>query len=135
LVYKQKETNKQKQNRAQNKTTTMRRFRLQVVPLCKLLMYLTIGLAVCEMIIVNLTILYVYRSFSSQLSFLSSELQSDGPILDKILKVPALKNLVYAGKTGGFTSLIQNTVERIMIVTDNSKNNSNKSSSGKRLNG
>jgi hypothetical protein len=98
-------------------------------------MYLTIGLAVCEMIIVNLTILYVYRTFSSQLSFLSSELLSDGPILDKIMKVPALKNLVYAGKTGGFTSLIQNTVERIMIVTDNSKNNSIKSSSsGKRNN-
>ena len=90
--------------------------RMRNIPLCRSLLYLAIGLAVCELFILNMMLLYVYASLNTQISgFLSS---SEGaPILDKLLNVPALRNIAYDAKNGGFVKMIENTLGRVFLVT------------------
>lgn len=93
----------------------MARFRMSI---CRGFLYLVVGLAACELLILNITILYAYFSIHNQITGLFAGSQK-GTFIDKLLQVPSVRNLVYEGKNGGFLKLIQNTVERMYFVTEN----------------
>lgn len=87
--------------------------------LCRGFLYLVVGLAVSELLIINLTIMYAFISIRSEFSSLFSDQQRGASFFDKLIKVPAIRNMIYEGKSGGFLKLIQNTLERVYIVTEN----------------
>ena len=81
-------------------------------------LYLAIGVAVCELFILNITIAYAYFSIHSEMSALFSGQEKDETFADKLLKIPTIRNIMYEGKSGGFSKLIQHSLERLYIVTE-----------------
>ncbi|XP_076452308.1 uncharacterized protein LOC143287951 [Babylonia areolata] len=93
----------------------MARLRLSA---CRVLMYMALGLVVFELLVVNIAILYVFSIQRDVLEFLSSS----GSLIDKLKRVPAIKNTIFQGKGGGFANIMQNTLDRVFIVSDRRSN-------------
>ncbi|KAK7462104.1 hypothetical protein BaRGS_00038476 [Batillaria attramentaria] len=93
----------------------MPRFRLSY---CRGVLYLVIGLAVVELLFLNFLILYTYAWVRQDISAVFSDSDPDVSLMDRLLKSPTFRNLVYEGKSGGFLSLLQETLERVYIVSN-----------------
>ena len=66
-----------------------------------------------ELVIFNVVILYAFWSLKGAISDIVNS--QGATFLDKLAVNPVFQDLVIQGKEGGFTSLIQNTVERFYI--------------------
>ncbi|KAL8564401.1 hypothetical protein ACOMHN_057423 [Nucella lapillus] len=48
----------------------------------------------------------------------SKFLSNSGTLVDKLTKVPMFKELLFKGKDGGFANMLQNSVDRVFIVSE-----------------
>ena len=87
--------------------------------ICRGFLYLAIGLAAFELFILNLTIIYVYVAIHREIAAVFSAPERGVTFIDKLVKIPTIRNILYNGKSGGFIKLIQNTLDRVYIVTEN----------------
>lgn len=90
---------------------------MRLYSLCRVLLYLVVGCGVVELFILNIVIIYTFISLKQEFNgvFKSS---SDLSVIDKLLQRPLFRDLIYHGKNGGFLSLLQETLERVYIVSE-----------------
>lgn len=93
--------------------------------ICRNLVYFVIFIAVCELFILNAILLYAFVSLKHSLGGIFSE--SDAPFLDKMMQTPFFQNLFYKGKNGAYLTLMQETLGRIFIMSENQRQMPNNS--------
>ncbi|XP_060076054.1 uncharacterized protein LOC132555708 [Ylistrum balloti] len=76
--------------------------------------FVVVGVLIVELLFFNLFVLYGYNMMRENIAPVLSK-QSNSWI-DKLAESKVVRDFVYAGKAGGFVSLIQQTLERVYVT-------------------
>ncbi|CAI9723972.1 Hypothetical predicted protein [Octopus vulgaris] len=76
--------------------------------------YFIVTFLVAELILFNCALFYAYFMIKGALTSFSN---TNGGFIDKISTNPSIKSLLEAGKDGGLSKLLEETVERVFLIT------------------
>lgn len=99
-------------------TRPMNRFRLAALFRC--IWYILVVFMVTEFLVLNFAFFYAVTYISNELSQMKSPYRH-ASLFEKMYNNDKIRNAINAGKEGGFISIIQQTLERLYIVHEESE--------------